>query len=200
MTNNSLEVIGKFIPVIHWILNIIWTAKIIAKTEFSGLQSLQQLSLRKNRIHEIEVDALRILPELTTLDLGENRLSAVPRDAFRDLVKLFRLDLCCNGIRTFRKGTFKEKVNNILLYSTSHSCSLGRPIISLVHAISDNTLICDNRLDWFMTYLDTNGIRTSLPDQPEVLCFGKRPVLILRWISWNFGVIFKILSYFGGPI
>lgn len=119
---------------------------------FEGMKNLQQLNLRSNKIATIESGAFDAVPKLTTLDLGQNELSVVPETAFKSLKKLFWLDLCCNGIETFKEGTFTQKVANILLH--------------------ENSLQCNESLDWFIKYLVTFNVRTFLPGQPNIVCEG----------------------------
>lgn len=126
--------------------------KAIERGMLDGMRNLQQLNLRNNSLVEIDSTAFTSVPHLTSLDLAHNKLQKIQKGAFDKLPKLFWLDLSQNKLSTFERGTFDKKVANILL--------------------DGNPLKCDESLDWFVTYLVNNRVRTFLPFQPEISCAG----------------------------
>ncbi|VDN04555.1 unnamed protein product [Thelazia callipaeda] len=124
----------------------------IERGMFDGMQNLQQLNLRNNSITVLDNMTFTSVSQITTLDLAHNGIQKIEKDAFRTLKYLFWLDLSSNNIRTLEMGTFNEKIANILL--------------------NDNPLYCDKKMDWLVSYLVTNQVRTFLPTQNEVLCSG----------------------------
>ncbi|KAI6169980.1 hypothetical protein M3Y97_01167600 [Aphelenchoides bicaudatus] len=117
-----------------------------------GMPNLAVLSLRGNSINELTSSSFSSLPELTSLDLANNKLQRIPAGAFGTQRKLYWLDLSNNGVTSLEQGAFAGSIATILLHG--------------------NKLVCDSSLDWFITYLVKNNIRTFLPKQPEITCAG----------------------------
>ncbi|KAI6241309.1 Leucine Rich repeat-containing domain protein [Aphelenchoides fujianensis] len=117
-----------------------------------GMPKLQLLLLAKNTIGELTNSSFASLPELTFIDLANNKLQAIRAGTFVNQKKLYWLDLSNNRIEGVERGAFSAPVANILL--------------------DGNQLICDSSIDWFITYLVVNSIRTFHPNQSEVVCAG----------------------------
>ncbi|VDK27142.1 unnamed protein product [Gongylonema pulchrum] len=126
--------------------------KTIERGMLDGMRQLQQLNLRNNSLSVLEKLTFTSVPQITTLDLAHNALYKIEKDVFKPLKNLFWLDLSSNRIETLENNTFKDKIANILL--------------------NDNPLCCDEKLNWLVTYLVANQVRTFLPYQTEVLCAG----------------------------
>ncbi|KAI6178493.1 Leucine Rich repeat-containing domain protein [Aphelenchoides besseyi] len=119
---------------------------------FDGMPKLQILILRNNTISELSNLSFASLPELTLIDLANNQIQTIPSGTFTTQKRLYWLDLSDNKITGLERGAFAAPVANILL--------------------DGNQLICDSSIDWFITYLVTNSIRTFMPNQSEVICTG----------------------------
>uniref|UniRef100_A0A914YVS3 Uncharacterized protein n=1 Tax=Panagrolaimus superbus TaxID=310955 RepID=A0A914YVS3_9BILA len=124
----------------------------IEKSVFDGMRNLQQLNLHNNSLIEITNHTLASLPKLNVADFSMNEISTIQPGSFTKQTNLFWLDLSNNNITKLEKGTFVQRIANILL--------------------DGNQLYCDDKFDWFVTYLVTNQVRTFLPNQPEIKCAG----------------------------
>lgn len=124
--------------------------QIIEEGVLSGMPNLQQLSLRSNEIAKIESNAFNDVSLLSTLDLGENKLSEIPKDIFAKMQHLFWLDLSNNQIRTIQGGAFGKRIANLLLHN--------------------NPFHCDETLNWLVTYMSTEKVRTYFPGQQDIIC------------------------------
>ncbi|KAH7723451.1 leucine Rich Repeat family protein [Aphelenchoides avenae] len=117
---------------------------------FDGMRNLKELHLETNSIREIYNNSLTSIPQLSVLDLSANKLQKIRSGTFAPLQRLYWLDLSQNDITTVENGAFSRGVGNILL--------------------DGNPLSCDAELDWFVSYLVRNQVRTFLPQQPDVTC------------------------------
>uniref|UniRef100_A0AC34R118 Uncharacterized protein n=1 Tax=Panagrolaimus sp. JU765 TaxID=591449 RepID=A0AC34R118_9BILA len=124
----------------------------IERGTFDGMRNLQQLSLHHNQITEITNESFPSLTKMTVLDLSNNRISSITPGAFENQQNLFWLDLSNNNITTLQRGAFDKKIGNILL--------------------DGNHFYCDEKLDWFVSYLVKFQVRTFFPNQPEIACAG----------------------------
>jgi Leucine-rich repeat (LRR) protein len=124
----------------------------IEKSVFDGMRNLQQLNLHNNSLVEITNATLASLPKLNVADFSMNEISRIQPGSFSKQTNLFWLDLSNNNITTLEKGTFDRRIANIML--------------------DGNKLYCDEKFDWFVTYLVQNQVRTFLPNQPEIKCDG----------------------------
>lgn len=75
---------------------------------FTGLSSLEALSLSSNRLATLSSGLFAGLHNLTGLDLSGNRLESVPPDIYYGLSSLGRLNLSGNPIRAIPDGTFAD--------------------------------------------------------------------------------------------
>uniref|UniRef100_A0A914HNJ3 LRRCT domain-containing protein n=1 Tax=Globodera rostochiensis TaxID=31243 RepID=A0A914HNJ3_GLORO len=123
---------------------------VIEKGVLDGVKGLKNLILRNNSVEELSRDSFASVPELTMLDLSDNELRTLRSGTFVPLQRLHLLSLANNGIETVEKGTFDGKVDNVLL--------------------DGNPLRCDAQLDWFISWLVKNRVRTFMPNQPEIQC------------------------------
>ncbi|KAM3726541.1 Leucine-rich repeat-containing protein [Dirofilaria immitis] len=148
MSRNSFDSLDELV-----VLNLANNAiKKIERVMLDGMRNLQQLSLRNNSLSVLENLTFTSVSQITTLDLSHNSIHKIEKNVFTPLKDIFWLDLSSNLIKTIEKDTFKEKIANILL--------------------NDNPLHCDKKLDWLVSYLVANQVRTFLPYQTEVLCAG----------------------------
>uniref|UniRef100_A0A915PQQ3 Uncharacterized protein n=1 Tax=Setaria digitata TaxID=48799 RepID=A0A915PQQ3_9BILA len=148
MSRNSFDSLDELV-----VLNLANNAiKKIERGMLDGMRNLQQLNLRNNSLSVLENLTFTSVSQITTLDLAHNNIHKIEKNVFLPLKDLFWLDLSSNLIKTLEKDTFKEKISNILL--------------------NDNPLYCDGKLDWMISYLVANQVRTFLPYQSEVLCSG----------------------------
>lgn len=125
-----------------------------------GMPNLQILVLKNNTIADLSNSSLSSVAELTLLDMANNQLTTIHPSTFVYQRKLYWLDLSNNHISSIQRGAFNGAVGNILL--------------------DGNQLQCDNAIDWFITYLVTNNIRTFLPNQSEVVCAGPEKFVGVR--------------------
>ncbi|KAL3120760.1 hypothetical protein niasHT_008052 [Heterodera trifolii] len=123
---------------------------VIEKGALDGMKQLKNLVLRNNSVAELNRDSFSSVPELTLLDLSDNELRTLRAGTFAPLQRLHFLSLTNNRIETVEKGTFEGKVDNILL--------------------DGNPLRCDAQMDWFISWLTTNKVRTFVPNQPDIQC------------------------------
>ncbi|VBB31532.1 unnamed protein product [Acanthocheilonema viteae] len=148
MSRNSFDSLDELV-----ILNLANNAiKKIERVMLDGMRNLQQLNLRNNSLSVLENLTFTSVSQITTLDLAHNDIHTIEKNVFTPFKDIFWLDLSSNLIKTIEKDTFKKKIANILL--------------------NDNPLYCDEKLDWLVSYLVENQVRTFLPYQTEVLCAG----------------------------
>uniref|UniRef100_A0A0R3RQW2 Leucine-rich repeat-containing protein 15 n=1 Tax=Elaeophora elaphi TaxID=1147741 RepID=A0A0R3RQW2_9BILA len=148
MSRNSFDSLDELV-----ILNLANNdIKKIERVMLDGMRNLQQLNLRNNSLNVLENLTFTSVSQITTLDLAHNGIHTIEKNVFMPLKDIFWLDLSSNLIKTIEKDTFKEKIANILL--------------------NDNPLYCDEKLEWLVSYLVANQVRTFLPYQTEVLCVG----------------------------
>uniref|UniRef100_A0A7E4WCZ6 LRRCT domain-containing protein n=1 Tax=Panagrellus redivivus TaxID=6233 RepID=A0A7E4WCZ6_PANRE len=133
----------------------------IEKGAFDGIKNLQQLTLHNNSIVEVSNVSLISLPKLNVLDLSDNKLRRIAPGAFTAQKNLYWLDLSDNGLQTFEKGVFEQKISNIIL--------------------DGNNFTCDEKFDWFVTYLVQKQVRTFVASgQPEIACAAPPKYLGVR--------------------
>ncbi|CAG9533484.1 unnamed protein product [Cercopithifilaria johnstoni] len=148
MSRNSFDSLDELV-----VLNLANNAiKKIERVMLDGMRNLQQLNLRNNSLSVLENLTFTSVSQITILDLAHNGIHTIEKNVFTPLKDMFWLDLSSNLIKTLQKDIFKEKIANILL--------------------NDNPLYCDEKLDWLVSYLVGNQVRTFLPHQTEVLCAG----------------------------
>ncbi|VDO30207.1 unnamed protein product [Onchocerca flexuosa] len=156
MSRNSFDSLDELV-----VLNLANNAiKKIERVMLDGMRNLQQLNLRNNSLNVLENLTFTSVSQITTLDLGHNSIHKIEKNVFTPLKNIFWLDLSSNLIKTIEKDTFREKIANILL--------------------NDNPLHCDEKLDWLVSYLVANQVRTFLPYQNEVLCAGPEKYIGVR--------------------
>jgi len=132
----------------------------IEERTFYGMKNLQQLSLRNNSLVKIENGSFSSLPMLNVLDLSYNKIRTIQPGSFSPLKNLFWLDLSNNNFTTFEKGAFDRRIPNIIL--------------------DGNSFYCDEKFEWFVTYLVKNQVRTFIPSQPEITCSGPEKYVGVR--------------------
>ncbi|VDK61161.1 unnamed protein product, partial [Onchocerca ochengi] len=156
MSRNSFDSLDELV-----VLNLANNAiNKIERVMLDGMRNLQQLNLRNNSLSVLENLTFTSVSQITTLDLGHNNIHKIEKNVFMPLKNIFWLDLSSNLIKTIEKDTFREKIANILL--------------------NDNPLHCDEKLDWLVSYLVANQVRTFLPYQNEVLCAGPEKYIGVR--------------------
>lgn len=125
-------------------------------TAVSGLRQLQVLSLRRNRVQQIQADAFLSDPALQVIDLSNNVISDLLPDTFRDNSHLRILDVSRNQLRAFPETLFAGHRNLQAVYSSKNLLSYF-PLTTLVHCAASLRVID----------LAFNQIRSLNPDSSQ---------------------------------
>lgn len=132
---------------------------------FDGMKNLLYLSLSNNSISHINPVTFLSIPNIYILDLSNNKIERIIAGTFAQLTKLEFLILSNNTkLKLFDKGSFYTRISTILLDGYFFF------ILKISNFIIGIDLNCDEKFDWFVTYLIKNNIRTFLPGQKEICC------------------------------
>ncbi|XP_045456022.1 carboxypeptidase N subunit 2-like [Melitaea cinxia] len=99
--------------------------KSVPKGAFKATPEITHLSLRRNTMESIEVDAFEGLTELVWLDLNENLLTHLPEGVFRHIPNIIEIDLKMNKLLNLSDDLFtglnKLKERLIPMCNQAHS-------------------------------------------------------------------------------
>ncbi|XP_023315387.1 leucine-rich repeat-containing G-protein coupled receptor 4-like [Trichogramma pretiosum] len=169
---NSLELEGNMI-------------NFIDSDAFIGLEeNLQYLKLGDNDLHQIPSDALRRLHRLRHLDLRANNISVVSEDAFTGYGdSITFLNLQKNTIKFIPSSTF-ENLNSLEILNLQNNklSILSEDLVDStvdtlkVIDITDNPLVCDCKLYWFVAWLQNlqeSNEKEDLMSKKKTICTMK---------------------------
>jgi Leucine-rich repeat (LRR) protein len=130
--------------VVILVLDSHWIQKLEANS-FEGLKNLENLSMKRGSLVEIDVSAFNGLDSLKILSVAENRIKAIAPGTFQNLLELKVLNLGDNFISNFDAGIFSGLVNvenfyleNNFLEALPENLFKNNKYATLIHLYSNN--------------------------------------------------------------
>ena len=95
----------------------------IDEDSFDAYPNLKQINLNENQIQEIEKDTFKNLTKLETIQLSMNKILIIEANIFSSLKSLKKIDLSSNQIYSIRKDLFKDLVTLEEIYLNDNNLS-----------------------------------------------------------------------------